>query len=121
MNKIVVTFILLLIISSPLDQFKKKFYSRVDTVAKEHEFVLFKKKVTQLDKRTIVIYPKAAWMLAEKDAQNKNMMTIVKMWADCNKLVSPVKVYASFGGEITHRMAYFSKDLILIPPRRHKI
>jgi hypothetical protein len=121
MNKIVVTLIMLLAVSSSLDQFKKKFYDRIDIVKAKHEIVLFEKKVTQLDERTIIIYPKAVWILAEKDSQNKNMMTLVKMWADCNKGISPVIVFASFGGEITHKMAYFSKDLIIIPPRRHKI
>jgi len=121
MNKIAAMFLMLLVVSSPLDQFKKKFYHRIDVVKAKHEIVLFEKRVTQLDERTIIIYPKAVWILAEKDAQNKNMMTTVEMWADCNKEVIPVIVFASFGGEITHKMAYFSKDLIIIPPKRHKI
>jgi len=121
MNKIVVMFLMLLVVSSPLDKFKNKFYSLIDAVAVKSEIILFEKEVTQLDETTIVIYPKAIWILAEKDAQNHNMMNIVKMWADCNKGVSPVMVLASFGGEITHRMAYFSEDLIIIPPERHKI
>lgn len=121
MNKIVVMFFMLLVVSSPLDQFKKKFYDRIDQVATEHQMILFKKKVTQISENTIVIYPKAQWILADSDAQNKNMMTLVKMWADCNKNISPVMVYADFGGEITHRMAYFSKDLILTPPAKDRI
>jgi len=121
MNKIAVLFLTLLVLSSPLDQFKKKFYARIDCVATKHQMILFKKRVIQLDEKTIVVYPKAKWMLAEADAQNKNMMTLVKMWADCNENISPVMVYADFGGEITHRMAYFSKDLILIPPKRDRI